>query len=542
MKKRAATFVLALAASLLSAAHPPAVGTGAPGQPAPHRNCSLPLNQVLRSALTAPGLPATGPWIDVCAHGAKGDGKTDDTAAIQSAFDAAARAGGGAVLLRRGTYLVSPTPSSHLAVPSNVQIIGEGAATVIRVKENAGDYETIFGAATDTTHVENVSIRSLAIDQNPNGNRTCNIHTGDKARAQFAIAFFDFKNITVDGVRFDPATGINTITLNGAKAEGARVSNCYFRFVQGATTSPSYDNSAVYLECMDHQAIGNTFVADIRQRARGAIETHGGPSVVAGNLADGYQTGVNIVTAFANESVRESNDITVVDNTFSRADQGIKLWSGTHRTLRSVTVAHNTLSLSQAEWNSHTSSGISMIYDSVTGTVNGDYEDINIQGNTITFQDEGPGRSRDYTGAPLDPANTFGIGLSPAGNITNILVTGNIITRAPTRGIRLGNAAARNSSRNVQITNNMITDAGQNSGVVKGYRAGISLEGALAAVAVTNNSITDTGDPLRGYQSICAYPTSALGVSLKNNAISATHGSLYYNVDRTKGIDDAGPR
>ncbi len=39
--------------------------------------------------------------------GAKGDGITDDTAAIQSAIDAAAAAGGGQVYMPTGTYIVS---------------------------------------------------------------------------------------------------------------------------------------------------------------------------------------------------------------------------------------------------------------------------------------------------------------------------------------------------------------------------------------------------------------------------------------------------
>ena len=39
--------------------------------------------------------------------GAKGDGITDDTAAIQRAIDAAAAAGGGQVYVPTGTYIVS---------------------------------------------------------------------------------------------------------------------------------------------------------------------------------------------------------------------------------------------------------------------------------------------------------------------------------------------------------------------------------------------------------------------------------------------------
>jgi polygalacturonase len=43
------------------------------------------------AALAAPGTPASGELLDVRKLGATGDGKTDDTQAIQRAFDAAGR-------------------------------------------------------------------------------------------------------------------------------------------------------------------------------------------------------------------------------------------------------------------------------------------------------------------------------------------------------------------------------------------------------------------------------------------------------------------
>ncbi len=52
--------------------------------------------------------------------GAKGDGKTDDTAAFQKALDAAGQAGGGVVYAPRGTYLFA----GHLNVPIGVTLKG----------------------------------------------------------------------------------------------------------------------------------------------------------------------------------------------------------------------------------------------------------------------------------------------------------------------------------------------------------------------------------------------------------------------------------
>ncbi len=71
---------------------------------------------------------------DVRAFGAKGDGATKDTAAIQSAIDACAKKGGGTVHLTAGTYVSAP-----IVLKSNITLQLDKGATLLG-SPNHDDY------------------------------------------------------------------------------------------------------------------------------------------------------------------------------------------------------------------------------------------------------------------------------------------------------------------------------------------------------------------------------------------------------------------
>ena len=76
--------------------------------------------------LVANGQDSRGGVYDVRAFGAKGDGKTLDTASINKAIDAAAAAGGGTVRFSAGSY---PAFSIHLK--SNIELYLDQGATIV---------------------------------------------------------------------------------------------------------------------------------------------------------------------------------------------------------------------------------------------------------------------------------------------------------------------------------------------------------------------------------------------------------------------------
>jgi hypothetical protein len=70
-----------------------------------------------------------GPIVSVMAYGAKGDGVTDDTAAINAAL--AALPNGGALYLPSGTYRVFRASQPDNIICDNLTIFGDGPATII---------------------------------------------------------------------------------------------------------------------------------------------------------------------------------------------------------------------------------------------------------------------------------------------------------------------------------------------------------------------------------------------------------------------------
>jgi hypothetical protein len=418
------------------------------------------------------------------------DGADDDTA-IQAALDAAAGAGGGTVVIPCGTFHSSPVLGApRLSVGSSTVVAGEGPCSVLKVRDNAGDYRSLFGQGG--FFVKNVVFRDLRIDQNATGNQTCDVRIGGQ-RPQFVFDFVQVDGLLIERVIVDEASGVNTVFANGVRVTNVQVVDSRFRFVAARTldASGTYDNSAIYLHGRDWLVSRNIFEnASTPGHARTAIEVHGSRGSIVGNLSRGYAAGIHVVGESPTDPPGAiSNAVTVTGNTVYGANRGINLWALTGRGLRGVSVIGNTITLDLAAHSAISHAGISFVRDSVSGQINGDIEDVVISGNTISMS---PWESGAYA-----DADSAGILLYPHGNVRNLVVTSNVVRNAPGRGIHLQAGGEVNGAL---IANNIVIDAGNDSRART--RAALVLAGTVKATQVIDNSVIDTGRSLHGQASL----------------------------------------
>lgn len=149
--------------------------------------------------------------------GAVGDGVTDDTTAIQDAIDAAFAAGGGTVIVPRGTFIFTT-----LTLRTNVHIEGtDGEASILKIADHISDQDD------DTAYYflranaqNNIRLAYLTFDGNQDTNRP--VSEGPNWVADILTITGD--NIVVENCRFRDAPDS---AIMFAQCTNSRVSACF---------------------------------------------------------------------------------------------------------------------------------------------------------------------------------------------------------------------------------------------------------------------------------------------------------------------------
>ncbi|MBK5395980.1 right-handed parallel beta-helix repeat-containing protein [Pseudomonas sp. TH39(2020)] len=323
--------------------------------------------------------------------GAKGDGITDDTAAIQSAIDAAAAAGGGQVYMPTGTYIVSggEEPSDGcLMLKSNVYLYGDGmGATTVKVADGSDTKITgvIRSAYGEETHDFGVS--NLTID----GNRD---NTTGKIDGWFngyipGEAGYD-SNVTLDSVEikdcsgygFDPHEQTVNMVIKNSVSHGNGLDGFVADFLSDSTfeNNVAYDNdrhgfnvvtSTHDFTMTNNVAYNNGSNGIVVQRGSENIPSPSNITITGGEVYGNGAEGVLI---------KLSSDVTVSDvDIHDNTSAGIRIYGSNHVEIVDNTLNNNSLGNPVPEI-------IIQSYDDTLG-VSGKYfngSDNTIQGNIIS--------------------------------------------------------------------------------------------------------------------------------------------------------------
>jgi parallel beta-helix repeat protein len=323
--------------------------------------------------------------------GAVGDGVTDDTAAIQSAIDAAQAAGGGTVFVPTGTFIVSAgeEPSDGcLMLKSNVYMEGAGAGlTTVKVADGSNTKITgvIRSAYGEETH--DFGLSNLTID----GNRD---HTTGKIDGWFN-GFIPGKdghdsNVTLSGVEikdcsgygFDPHEQTVNLLIENCVSHG----NGLDGFVADYMIDSKYVNNVAY----DNDRHGFNIVTSTHDFTMTGNVAYGNGStgivVQRGseNIPSPYAVVIEGGAVYGNGAegvlVKLSSDVTVSGvNVHDNGGSGVRLYGSTDVTVTGNTLTNNGLKAAVPEV-------VIQSYDDTTG-VSGKFfpgSDNHIVDNTIT--------------------------------------------------------------------------------------------------------------------------------------------------------------
>ncbi|MBN3523441.1 right-handed parallel beta-helix repeat-containing protein [Paenibacillus apiarius] len=186
------------------------------------------------SAAAAAASGAKTNWLNVKSFGAKGNNKTDDTAAFQKALK---QAEGSVVYVPKGTYVISNT----LQLKGNTSLIGDGKAlSIIRMKARGKDGIRIIDA--NQAYVGHIQIRDV-LNPGEGESHGINVMSGKHVVLEHCQAFncdntgirigFDHKGVTEDCKalfcevsQVVEGSGIEVIRADGAVVLGCTVAEC----------------------------------------------------------------------------------------------------------------------------------------------------------------------------------------------------------------------------------------------------------------------------------------------------------------------------
>jgi parallel beta-helix repeat protein len=299
--------------------------------------------------------------------GAKGNGSSNDTLAIQKAIDAAAAAGGGQVYLPEGTYMVSATTGSCLALKSNVALVGQGMG--VSTLKLANDVPSAVTGILTANGTHDVGASQLTLDGNLQHNTGYLSGWLNGSGTNVRIDSVEAKNAAGNGFDLQGTNGLVQVELSNSVAhdngEGVRAY---------ALTASLLHNNVAYANGIGFNVGGDVQVVDndaYRNTDTGIFVQGTGTTVKGGEVYGNGDDGVHAV--FATQF-----NITGVD-IHDNKGSGIYIASSVNGDVFSNTIHNNSLGSPVAEL---------QVYGVAKVNTFSESHDIRVTGNIITGSEQ----------------------------------------------------------------------------------------------------------------------------------------------------------
>ena len=450
--------------------------------------------------------------IDVSAKdfGAKGDGKTDDRAAIQAAIDAVHKSGGGTVLFPQGIYMIKALPydrtgvakgyfkgkwQPQIRVYNNTTFKGVGMyKSIIKTTDDSKEWDCIISG----DNIEGFSIYDIGFDCNGVNNPVVNNDIeGADGYFHVPVYFFEGSSIMVKRCRFTNQSGIWAVYLY-KKAENVAIDSCIFDNI-GGWTKQDYDVSTIRIDGKGPILVSNTIMQSRlgpnSTGVRTAVEIHGSNTKFINNTITGFREAINICSGGDGLNQMEmSKNQYYGRNTIRACGTGFIIWHLHKQGLDNLVIENNDFEVDMSwnesffwpepEWGDWGFPDFGAII--LTGTPGWPYPPITmtnlkILNNKITFVNPKYSTDRSYG---------ISLGYGYAGNaeapLERVEISGNTIENPFSGGIYIDA-----NMKDVKISNNIIINPAQEK-ARSDQKCAIKLAGKGKQVIIENNMVRDT--------------------------------------------------
>jgi hypothetical protein len=289
--------------------------------------------------------------INVKRFGAKGDGKTDDTKAIQAAINSASERAVNTIYFPKGIYLIGSYTTTKnyfenycLQLHSRLIFRGTGNKSIIRLAANIfispdtmANAHIFYGI-----NINNVSFTNLLIDMNGRNN----LVPENIIKNHCAIFIGNGSDLTVKKITIKNCAGRNMIIirgighkasietsnfLNGGNYVGSATPNKFqtdFSFIYSEWDSTTITNNRIEQQNIDIALSGYT----------GGIEMHGSNSSASGNKITGCYPAI-----FVSSSWHATEKTEVKNNTMINCMKGVSFW--VHYPMNEISIKNNVIQL-----------------------------------------------------------------------------------------------------------------------------------------------------------------------------------------------------